>query len=90
MAIEGKTSSKIFVGAIFGLILSIKVPACYLRKVKNFYTNASFVQKKYPNLKLENRQNDRTGMSSVKLQHFMHFLVLLHFSYYCYILPHLT
>ena len=48
MAVGRKTSSKIFVKAIFGLIFSIRVPACYLGKVKKIYTNASFVQKDIP------------------------------------------
>ena len=51
MAVRGKASSKIFVDTIFGL---------------KFCTNVSFVAiNKYPTLKLENRQNDRTGRSGV-------------------------
>ena len=46
--LEVKHPSKIFVKAYFGLILSIRAFACYLGKVKKFYTNASFVQKNIP------------------------------------------
>ena len=48
MAVGGETSSKILVETYFGLILSIRVPACYLGEVKKFYTNASYVQKNIP------------------------------------------
>ena len=46
--LEVKHPSKIFVKAYFGLILSIRAFACYLGKVKKFYTNVSFVQKNVP------------------------------------------
>ena len=51
MAVGRETFPKIFAEAIFGLILSIGAPACYLGKIKKFDTNASFVQKKISYIK---------------------------------------
>jgi len=40
VAVGGKPPSKIFVKAAFGLIISIKVPAYYFRKLTKFFTSA--------------------------------------------------
>ena len=66
MAVGGAISSKILAEAIFGLILSFMSSCLLSGKSQEFLHHCEFRTKKYPTLKSENRQNDRTGRSSVK------------------------
>ena len=66
MAVKGETSSKYRIcGSNFQLDIQHESSCLLHGKRQEILHQCEFCTKKYPTLKLENRQNDRTGHSSV-------------------------